>query len=539
VEDQAEKLTHYLANSDSNLISIIIPEAGKKEFSEVDAEKIFKELRKRFDKINGGFGNAPKFPNTLNIQFLLRHYYHTESKEALDHALLSLDKMIMGGIYDQLGGGFSRYSVDERWLAPHFEKMLYDNALLVTAISEAYQITQNPLYKETVQHTLEFIAREMTSPEGAFYAALDADSEGHEGKFYVWSKAEIEEALGEEATLFCDFYDVSDEGNWEEANILNRPLSYTQFATKYELDEEQLKITLYEGRGKLMAVRSKRIRPGLDDKIILSWNALMCSAYVKAYEAFGNPVYLAAAEQNMAFLLEKFLEVKDAGAYLYHTYKDGVARYPAFIDDYASLATAMLDLYQVNYDERLIQITREIANTAIDHFYDDTSGQFYFTPDYQTDIIVRKKEVFDGVTPSGNSTMASVLLRLQLILGNEEYGNMAYRMVLGIRSSALNYSTSFCNWAMVMLQYMHPVKEIAIVGENWRYVSRQINRHFLPGKIQMASEGTEESLYPLLEGKTANGRTQIYLCVNYTCSAPYDNFERFEQDSGIFLRLGK
>ncbi|HRI58481.1 MAG TPA: thioredoxin domain-containing protein, partial [Saprospiraceae bacterium] len=315
--DQAEKLTAHIARSDDIFIqkpSNPNPETLKPSNPETlqpsnpptlkpsNLESIYYQMRERFDRVEGGFGGAPKFPSTMAIQYLLNYHWFTGNPEALEQAVLSLDKMIHGGIYDQLGGGFARYATDREWLVPHFEKMIYDNALLVSVLSEAYKLTGKALYKETIEETLHYVRREMTGADGGFYSAQDADSEGVEGKFYVWDKGEIGEILGGEAQLFCAFYGVTEHGNWEEKNILWRPVSYEAFAAANDTEVGRLKSRLQSGREKLFAVRSKRIWPGLDNKVLLSWNALMTSAYCAAFTALGNEEYRTTAVRNIEFL---------------------------------------------------------------------------------------------------------------------------------------------------------------------------------------------------------------------------------------------
>ncbi|HNM26462.1 MAG TPA: thioredoxin domain-containing protein, partial [Saprospiraceae bacterium] len=339
VYEQAERLTARIRGNDEVFVQGMGPEsAGEAPFPADLPDTIFARMRDSFDRAEGGFGGAPKFPSTMAIQYLLNYHWFTRQPEALEHALLSLDKMIQGGIYDQIGGGFARYSTDREWLAPHFEKMLYDNALLVGVLAEAYKLTKKDLYRETIEETLEYIRRDMTHPEGGFYSAEDADSEGEEGKFYVWDKAEIDQLLGEEAALFCDFYDISESGNWEHVNILRRLRSYEAYASANDLDLADLKQRLRAGRERLFVRRAERVRPGLDDKILLGWNALMASAYAAAFTALGREEYRQAALRNLDFCLEKFAQPGGEG--LFHTWKNAQAQYDAFLDDYAFLADA-------------------------------------------------------------------------------------------------------------------------------------------------------------------------------------------------------
>ncbi|HRQ52582.1 MAG TPA: thioredoxin domain-containing protein, partial [Agriterribacter sp.] len=319
IESQAENLTGHLLQSGS--FGITAP-SGKENITAAQFNTVFEHIMQSADMQNGGFGRAPKFPQTFTIQFLLRHFYYAQNEEALRLALLSLDKMIYGGIYDQLGGGFARYATDNGWLVPHFEKMLYDNALLVIVLSEAYQLTKDPLYADTIQHTMSFIERELTSEEGGFFSALDADSEGVEGKYYVWNKQEVDAVLQENADLFCKYYDITEEGNWEHQNILRVKQPLAAFAAQNGWDKEAVASTLQSCRTRLLELRRKRKPPLTDDKILLSWNALMNIACSKAYGALGKERYKQTAQRNMAFLLDKF-RAADTGNWL-HAYKNGV-----------------------------------------------------------------------------------------------------------------------------------------------------------------------------------------------------------------------
>ncbi|MCK7558885.1 thioredoxin domain-containing protein [Chitinophaga sedimenti] len=364
LEEQAKHMTEHLENANKFGVDAaksveLVPVAEL--FTKQQCHDAAKAIMAQADKEWGGFGRAPKFPGTFSIRYLLQYDHAFGDEAAKAQALLSLDKMIQGGLYDQLGGGFARYSTDAMWLAPHFEKMLYDNALLIDAMADAYQLTKKEIYLDTITHTMEFIQREMTSPDGVFYAALDADSEGVEGKFYTWSKEEIENILGDQAELFCRFYDVRDGGNWEHTNILwvTEPLS--EFVKGTELTIEQLQVMLAESRAKLLQVRNKRIRPGLDDKILLGWNALMIHACCKAYSVSGTKSYRHMAERAMTFLLDALQQPGGSGA-LYHTYKNGAAKYPAFLDDYAYVIRALIALQEVTGNLFYIRRAKALAS---------------------------------------------------------------------------------------------------------------------------------------------------------------------------------
>jgi len=539
IETQAEKLTAYIKGTNNAFYTDQSGIVGQRDvFKKEDLDAIFESLQKHFDKQDGGIGRAPKFPSTMSIGFLLRYYHFTANQQALDHALLSLDKMIMGGIYDQLGGGFARYSTDNKWLVPHFEKMLYDNALLVSVIADAYMITKKELYKQTIEQTLAFIEREMTNKEGGFYSSYDADSEGEEGKYYVWDKKEIESILGEEADLFNDFYNVSALGNWEGENILHYEQSYQGYAEKNNIKVAALKARLTKSSKKLFEQREKRVKPGLDDKVLLNWNSLMCSAYAKAYRALHNERYRQQAEKNITFMLEKF-KIKNTENEYYHTYsarggsasggKDGKAKYIAFLDDYAYLIGALIDVYEINFDEQLLLKANNLMHYVLDNFQDEQDNMFYYTSSKQKDIILRKKEFYDGAIPSGNSTMAYNLQRAGLLFEEKKFTEMAISMLLQLKSTILKSPTSFSRWANTMTNFIYPIHEIAVVGPGHAALIKDINEMYIPNRILMVSNGKNDSDFPLLKGKNVSKETLIYVCRNYICKLPVKNIESFRQ----------
>ncbi len=527
IEGQADRLLEAIKKSDKSLVDNAIEglEASKVINPELSA-RIYNNLRDRFDRLEGGFGGAPKFPGTMSLRYLLNYHYHTKSEEALAHALFSLDKMIRGGIYDQVGGGFARYATDRAWLIPHFEKMLYDNALMVELLSDAYKLTKKEIYKETIIETLDFIEREMTNEQGAFYSALDADSEGVEGKFYVWSKKEVEEVLGKEADLFCRFYDITPEGNWEGNNILQRKKSFEDFASQNGIEVEKIKLAFQRNRNDLLNARAKRIRPGLDDKTLLSWNALQCSAYANAYAALGIEKYKSAALKNIRFLLNEMLD-ENAGL-LFHTYKKGKAQYHAFLEDYAFLIKALLDVYNISFDETLLKEAERYLMLVQQNFFDNTDGLFYFTSNQQQDIIVRKKEIFDSAMPSGNSTMAGNLFRMGIILDNDDLRKLSERMLINVKKSIENYPSSFSRWANELLNQIYGIKEIAVLGRKANDFAKEINNIFVPGKILMISTNADNK-YPLLKNRFSEKETLIYLCQNYSCQKPVKSIKALEK----------
>jgi uncharacterized protein len=516
IEAQAENLTEHLRSSNAFGLGDNVQE---QPFTHETLNEIAENILKNGDKIWGGFGRAPKFPQTFCIQYLLRHYHFANNEDAVRQALVSLDKMIYGGIYDQLGGGFARYSTDEKWLAPHFEKMLYDNALMVGNLAEAFQLTGDGLYSRIIKETLQFIKRELWSEEGGFYAALDADSEGVEGKFYTWSKTEIEEILQENAEIFCEFYNVTEQGNWEHTNILWLTKPLEQFAKENGLTEQQLVNILDRGKEKLMERRSKRIRPSLDDKILLSWNALMNIAYCKAYAATGINEYKETALQNIQFIENAFYTGEDRN--WFHSYKNKTAKHPAFLEDYAYLINAYIHLQEITGNQDFLLKAEKLTRWVKDHFQDDPTGFFFFTSKDQKDVIVRKKEIHDGATPSGNSVMAFNLHYLGIVFNISSWMEQAQNMAGQLEKAISKYPTSFGNWACFAQNIAYGVPEIALVGKKAFETLPELLREYIPVKVlQSAAEQLNE--FPLLRGKATEKPVLIYVCKNYSCQKPVE-----------------
>jgi uncharacterized protein YyaL (SSP411 family) len=432
--------------------------------------------------------------------------------------------MIQGGIYDQLGGGFARYSTDAEWLAPHFEKMLYDNALLVASLSEAYQLTKNKTYKEVIEATLDFIEKELMHKEGGFFSALDADSEGEEGKFYVWDYTEIERLLGEDAAVFMQYFNVRKEGNWEGKNILHTSITLDEFAQKEKLAVEDLRKIIKKGKEILLQERNKRIRPSLDDKLLLSWNALMNTAYSKAYAATGNDHYKEVAIKNMNFLIKALCK---EGNEFFHSWKNGQAKHSAFLDDYSFLSAALIDLSEITADNQWLHKAKEITIYVVENFSDAESPQFFYTNVSQSDILLRKKEVYDSAVPSGNSVMALNFYRLSIFFDEPAWQQKAVQMVSSFGSMAIKYPTSFGVWLSALFQISFGTNEIAILGPDYLAFLKRVLALYLPHSILMAAP--KENDFALLKGKTFNGRTLIYLCRNYSCQQPVDSIDEFEK----------
>ncbi|MFN0175230.1 MAG: thioredoxin domain-containing protein [Saprospiraceae bacterium] len=529
--DQAERLLANIQRNDGIFIGT------QQSPQTLNFEALFSRMRTQFDHSEGGFGGAPKFPSTMALQWLLNWHYFSGNPEALEHALFSLDKMARGGIYDQIGGGFARYATDREWLIPHFEKMLYDNALLVSVLSETHKIvgsgprpTVNSQWSAIIEQTLAYIAREMTNPEGGFYSAQDADSEGVEGKFFVWDKSEIEAILGEDAGLFCQFYGVTEAGNWEEKNILWRPYNFEAFAADHNIKVEELQKRLNASSEKLLARRSQRIWPGLDNKMLLGWNALMTSAYVAAFTALGHEEYRQAAVRNLHFLLGNFqnqpLTTHHSPITSHQSWRHSAAQPFAFLDDYAYLIAALVDVYQISFDPRYLQLAGECTEYVFKHFHDPESNMFFFTDIDQTDILFRKKDLYDNATPSGNSTMVHNLQRLGILLDRLEWRNAASEMLLAMRETVEKYPLSFERWAMAMLNEVYPIYEIAIIGENAIEKALDIQRRFLPNKVISASTAPNDTL-PLLAGKPGAADALIYVCRDFACQRPVSTLEEF------------
>jgi len=521
ISAQADQLTSHLLQS--NAFGQDKPE-GEPFFDAESVHTIAKAILKTADTNDGGFGQAPKFPQTASIQWLLRYYHFFKDEAALRQALLSLDKMLYGGIYDQVGGGFARYATDTRWLVPHFEKMLYDNALLLGVLGEAYQLTHLPHYKRAIEQTMDFITREMLSPEGGFYAALDADSEREEGRFYVWQQSEIDALLGAEAPLFCAYYDITEKGNWEGNNILHVPVVAATFAPAHGVTEEVLEEKLAAGRAKLLQHRAGRVRPGLDDKILLGWNALMNTACSKAFAATGHERYRELAITNMRFLLREFAN----GALFFHTWKKNTARHPAFLDDCAYLIQALVHLQEITGEAAWLTEAKRITEQVIHDFGENATGFFFFTGSTQEDVIVRKKEIYDGATPSGNSVMAGNLLYLSSVFDNGDWRRRAATMVYSLRSVTTRYPTSFGGWANLFLLLARGIREIVVTGKNFPFVHFDILHNFMPGAVLQLSAypGPE---FPLLKGKEFTDFPLIYLCENYACKAPVASLSELTQ----------
>lgn len=494
------------------------------DFKQKDLDAVVTAWKTQFDPSEGGPNRAPKFPLPNNYEFLLRYAVATSDKSVLKQVELTLEKMAFGGMYDQVGGGFARYSTDSFWKVPHFEKMLYDNAQLVSMYSKAYQQNQNPLYKQIVYESLEFIQRELTSAEGGFFSAIDADSEGKEGKFYVWKIEELKSLLtnlGVENSfdILAEYFNINKIGYWEEENyILLRKKSDEEIAKQFSISTENLNELVAHAKKVLLAARAKRVRPGLDDKILVSWNALMIKGYCDAYAAFADESFLSAAEKNVNLVM-KSMRTKDGG--LFHSYKNGTAKINGYLEDYSFMIEALISLYESTFNETYLQEANNFAAYVFQHFYDESNGNFWFTSDLDPALIARKKEIQDNVIPSSNSSMAKALFLLGIQFENKKYSETAEKMLHNVVTEMERYGAGYSNWAMLMLNYTQKFRETVIVGKDAELKRKAIQSHYLPNTLFAGSKN--ESKLPLLESRFMDGQTLIYICENKVCKLPVED----------------
>ena len=515
----AEKLTEGVKNSD--LITL------NKEDVQFTTESIIETKEKwipTLDFIDGGLKNAPKFPMPSNLNYLYRYGYQYEDQKLQDFVELSLTKMAYGGIYDQIGGGFSRYSVDERWHVPHFEKMLYDNAQLVSLYAKVFQVTGNDEFKTVVIETLNFIENELTNAEGAFYSSLDADSETEsgeleEGVFYIWTKDELKSILVEDFELFKSYYNINSIGKWEKDHyILFKTTSNKEFSKSNSISLNELNDKISNWKVKLLKERASRKLPRKDDKVLTSWNAMMLTAYIDAYRVLGDQSYLNSAIKNAHFLKEKQISTKGS---LFHNYKNGKSTIEGFSEDYAHTISAFIDLYQVTLDDTWLNTANELMEYAITHFLDKESGMFYFTSDTEVNLIARKIEVFDNVIPSSNSVLAHNLFKLSHYYSNNSYSKMAKQMLSNVESDLKNSPSAYSNWLNLYLNYSNPYYEVAVSGANAREKVKELNSNYLPNIL--IAGAIAESDIPIMKNRFIEDETYIYVCVDGSCKLPVTN----------------
>lgn len=481
-------------------------------------------LRKSADRRHGGFGSAPKFPHPMDLRLLLRGYERFGNEDDLKVATTTLDKMLYGGIYDQLGGGFHRYSTDAYWLVPHFEKMLYDNALLVPVYVEAWQVTRNPEYKRAVEETLEYVRREMTSPEGGFYSTQDADSEGDEGKYFVWTSDEIREYLGgDEAELFIAAYDVTSSGNWEGKTILNRPRPLSEIAEERQIDLSELERRLAASRAILFERRKQRVSPGRDEKILTAWNGMMISALAQAGFVFNAPEYLSLAVNAADFLLQN---MRHETGDLLHCFKDGQAKLLGYLDDYACLIDGFVELFQATSEGEYLTQAVQLADVMIDRFHDAESGGFFFTARNHERLIARTKDIQDNAVPSGNGMAATALLRLSQLSERQDFQQVALK-TLDAFAEFLAERPAAAGQALIALDFeLGPKLQIVVTPDLQGGIQAELLellRHaFLPNSVIVKQSATSASLVgSLVSGKTPHPtETQVFVCEQGACFAP-------------------
>lgn len=515
--EQAQEITHRIQLFNSHFIN-------QPEHSQYNADTIhasFQNLIKIVDFTNGGLGSAPKFPMPVVFEYLLHYYNFSKEPKALEAVTLTLDRMAMGGLYDQIGGGFARYSTDNYWKVPHFEKMLYDNAQLVSLYCHAYKLTKHVRYAQIIKETLGFIEREMTSEEAGFYSAIDADSEGKEGRFYVWEYKEIKQILNEAGDFILDYFSVTQNGNWEPGkNILFRTLTDEAFIAERGLTPENFNKSLHIAKTKLLNHRNLRVKPLTDTKIITSWNALMIIACLDAYSALGDRQYLTMAINNADLIVRKLLN----GNTLYRNYKDGKRYTNAKLDDYAYAIKAFISLYQTTFNEAWLEHASHLTEITLRHFHDVPSGMFFYTSDLDEALISRQYEIPDQVIPSSNSIMALNLFYLGAIYSKADYTQLSEKMLLKVRANIEESPSYFANWAILLLLFLNSPYEVALVGENCLDLNIKLNEHFLPNAIIIGTK--QESTLPLLHHKLIENQTSIYICKDKVCQLPITDLEQ-------------
>lgn len=523
VNEYADELTHGV-----KAMETVVQSNANVELDTTVLEKSVQKWRLRFDNEEGGPQKAPKFPLPNNYLFLMQYAHLTNDSDLLQHVYLTLDKMALGGIYDQIGGGFTRYSTDMFWKVPHFEKMLYDNGQLLSLYALAYQKSKNELYKETAYSIVAFIQREMTSHEGAFYAAIDADSEGEEGKYYIWKLDEVKEILGDDFELAKNYFNFNEDGYWEHGNYIPlRKVNDIDFAKEYNIDVQTLKEKVGLIKSKLLLEREKRVYPLLDDKIIASWNALMIKGLVDAYKIFNEPKFLEAAQNANNFICENLMD----NDVLYHSYKNGKKGAAGFLEDYAFLADALISLFETTASKKYLSKAIELTDYAIQHFYDEQSAMFYFTADNAEQLIARKMETSDNVTPASNSVMANVLYRLYRITDNNDYFDKSLKMLKAMQEFIPGYGSAYSNWMMLQQQILNVKKELVICGNKAKEYYHQLQQYYLPDTLIIYAQSNSD--LPLFKERFKEGKTMMYYCVNNACQMPVETVEELLLQMGI------
>ena len=480
------------------------------------------------DSSYGGFGSAPKFPNAANVSFLFRYAKLTGLSKFNEFALKTLNKMAKGGIFDQIGGGFHRYSTDVKWLVPHFEKMLYDNALIPVNYAEAFQITKDPFYLEILHKTLGYVLREMTSSNGGFFSAYDADSEGIEGKFYVWKKSEIKEILGDDADLFCLYYDVTDGGNWEGNSILCNNINISAVAFHFGISEDKIHEILVRCSEKLLNVRSKRVAPGLDDKILTSWNSLMITAFAKGYHVTGETKYLDAAKNCVSFIEKNLL----SGDKLLRTYKNNTAKINGYLEDYSYFTNALLDVFEIEPESKYLDLASKLGYYLVDHFWDSENSSFFMTSDDHEKLIIRPKSNYDLSLPSGNSVSCLVMLRLFHLTQEEKFLKIATQIMESQAQIAAENPFGFGYLLNTIYTYLQKPTEITIINPETSEICKFLSGKFLPESILVTIHNKTQlenlAEFPFFAGKIFSDKTSVFVCKDFTCSLPLSSIAEID-----------
>jgi uncharacterized protein YyaL (SSP411 family) len=529
--DDIEKSAEGMVGELKRLERVVAPKGEtESELGHEIADYAANHLLRTIDPVNGGFGNRPKFPPSMALEFLLRQHHRTKGAGALDAVELTLNKMARGGIYDQLGGGFHRYSVDEKWLVPHFEKMLYDNALLSRVYTDAFLATGNEFYKRVAVETLDYVAREMTDKGGGFYSTQDADSEGEEGKFFVWTPEEVAALLGEEdARLFNRYFDVSELGNFEGHSILHVDEDIDVIARLMKVSRERLAEAIERGRQVLFDEREKRVKPYRDEKILTAWNGLMMRSFAEASRAFDRNDYLELAIRNADFLMTKLRR----DGRLLRTYKDGESKLNGYHEDYAYVIEGLLALYEASFDPRWFEEARALADMMIAQFWDAEAGGFFFTSADHERLITRTKDFYDNAIPSGNSASASALIRLSLFTGEDRYRRMAETILQLMKPAMMRAPSAFGRLLSALDLFLASPYEIAIIGApegpETRAMIDVVFKRYLPNMVIAFAQETDSKasqIIKLLEGRgRINGEATAYVCRNFYCEAPQTRSE--------------
>ena len=540
-----ESNSDYLLKSAEEITSMIQKITKSTDVEELTIktlESTYDQLLNSFDELFGGFGNQPKFPTPHNLLFLLRYWKRTKHNFSLKMVTKTLEKMRQGGIYDQIGFGFHRYSTDREWILPHFEKMLYDQALLTMAYIETYQLTKKPIFKKTAREIIEYIFRDMTSEDGGFYSAEDADSEGEEGKFYIWEYYELKKILTEEELeIVTKYYNIKREGNFRpetvqtsKNNIFHQKMSLSEYAKFYKINEKQFLDKLDTIRKKIFQIRKKRIHPDKDDKILTDWNGLMIGALAKAAQILNDKSYIEKAEKNLAFILKNMMKKNGE---LLHRYRKGDAKISGYADDYAFLIWGLIELYQSTFNSKYLQISLDLNKYLMDHFWDKANGGLFFTPDTNEKLLTRTKEVYDGAIPSANSVTMYNMIRLARLTGNSDLEQKA-REIGKIFSDQISKMPSEYTQMIISLDYvLGPTSEIVIVGnkekKDTQKIIQSLNSIYLPNKVIILKDPEDqliEKLVPFIkEYIQIKNQTTIYVCKNQKCQLPTTDIDKMKQ----------